>query len=115
MTYDWCPDCFFCERKYGSEKEGMKEAMLKIERSSKGKVVITLMGRIETEDVAELQRLLTFETVDHHLVLELKDVTLVDGEVVKFLARCEADRVQLENCPAYSREWVTRERGVSGD
>ncbi len=93
----------------------MKEAMLKIERSANGKVVFALIGRIETEDVPELQRLLTLETVDHHLVLDLKDVTLVDREAVKFLARCEADSIQLENCPAYIREWVTRERGVSGD
>ena len=113
MTYDWCPNCFLSEAKYG--REGMKEAMLKIERSANGKVVFALIGRIETEDVPELQRLLTLETVDHHLVLDLKDVTLVDREAVKFLARCEADSIQLENCPAYIREWVTRERGVSGD
>ena len=26
------------------------------------------------------------------------------------LARCEAQRIKLENCPAYIREWITRER-----
>jgi len=41
----------------------------------------------------------------------LKDVTLVDRDAVKFLALCEADSITLENCPAYIREWIERERG----
>src|SRR5258707_8715565 len=113
MTYDWCRDCFLSAADCG--REGMKGDMLKIERPANGKVVFALIGRIETEDVPELQRLLTLETVDHHLVLDLKDVTLVDREAVKFLARCEADNITLKNCPAYIREWITGERGVSGD
>jgi len=42
--------------------------------------------------------------------LDLKDLTLVDREAVKFLERCEADSVKLKNCPAYIREWIVRER-----
>jgi hypothetical protein len=38
--------------------------MLKIQRSSNGKVVFILNGRIEVEDVAELQRLFDLETFD---------------------------------------------------
>jgi hypothetical protein len=84
--------------------------MLKISRSANGKVVFILSGRIEAEDVAELQRLLALETVDHHLVLDLKDVTLVDPDGVKFLAGCEADGIKLQNCPEYIAEWIQRER-----
>ena len=84
--------------------------MLKIQRSANGKIVFTLSGRIEAEDVAELRRLFDLETTDHHLALDLKDVTLVDRDAVKFLARCEADDIQLENCPPYIREWIERER-----
>jgi hypothetical protein len=29
---------------------------------------------------------------------------------VKFLARREADGIQLDNCPAYIREWIEREK-----
>jgi hypothetical protein len=43
----------------------------------------------------------------------LKDVTLVDREAVKFLARCEADSIELENCPPYIREWIQSESGRS--
>jgi hypothetical protein len=83
--------------------------MLKIQRSANDKVVFTLSGRIETDDVAELQRLLDLEVADHLLALDLEDVTLLDRDAVKFLARREADGIQLENCPAYIREWIERE------
>jgi len=83
--------------------------MLKIQRSGHGKVVFTLSGRIEADDVAELQRLLDLEVADHLLALDLQDVTLLDRDAVKFLARREADGIELENCPAYIREWIERE------
>ncbi len=85
--------------------------MLKIQRSANGKVVFTLSGRIEAEDVAELQRLLDLEGEDQNLTLDLQDVTLLDRDAVKFLARREADGIQLENCPAYIREWMEQETG----
>jgi len=85
--------------------------MLKIRRSANGKIVFTLSGRIEIEDVAELQRLLALELADRNLVLDLTDVTLVDREAVKLLKQCEVDSIELENCPLYIREWVQRERG----
>jgi hypothetical protein len=43
----------------------------------------------------------------------LKDLTLVDQDAVTFLRRCEADNITLRNCPAYIREWITRERNQS--
>lgn len=84
--------------------------MLKIRRSANGKIVFTLSGRIEIEDVAELQRLFALELSDRDLALDLADVTLVDREAVKFLAHCEADSIELENCPPYIREWIRREK-----
>jgi hypothetical protein len=85
--------------------------MLRIRRSANGKIVFTLSGRIEVEDVAELQRLLALELADRSLALDLADVTLVDREAVKFLAHCQADSIELENCPPYIREWIQRESG----
>ena len=85
--------------------------MLKIQRSGNGRVVFTLTGRIETDDVKELQQLLALETAGKRLVLDLRDVTLVNQDVVTFLAGCEADSITIENCPAYIREWI--ERGKS--
>jgi anti-anti-sigma regulatory factor len=88
--------------------------MLRIERSTVGKhVVFALSGRIEAEDVAELQKLFQSEGKDHNLVLDLKDVRLVNRDAVRFLADCEADGIRLRNCPAYIREWIARERDGS--
>jgi hypothetical protein len=34
----------------------------------------------------------------------------VDQDVVSFLRGCEADGIQLRNCPAYIRVWINGER-----
>jgi anti-anti-sigma regulatory factor len=80
--------------------------MLKIQRSANGRVVFKLSGRIEAEEVKELRELLARETAGLQLVLDLRDVTLVNEAVVKFLVGCEADSIKLENCPVYIREWI---------
>jgi anti-anti-sigma regulatory factor len=84
--------------------------MLKIMRAANGEVVFTLSGRMDAENIAELKALLVAEAKDRRLVLDLKDLTLVDRDAISFLARCQADSVKLKNCPAYIREWITRER-----
>jgi anti-anti-sigma regulatory factor len=84
--------------------------MLKIQRSANGEVVFTLIGRMDVENVAELKTLFESEGKGRRIVLDLKDLTLVDRDAVVFLERCESDSVKLTNCPAYIREWITRER-----
>jgi len=84
--------------------------MLKIHRTENGVVVFTLSGRIHVDHVAELKTLFGSEDKGRAIVLDLKDLTLVDREAVSFLERCEAGSVKLKNCPAYIREWITRER-----
>ncbi len=84
---------------------------LRIQKSENGEVVVyALSGRIRAEEVAELQRLLEVEGQEHRIVLDLKEVKLVDRDAVKFLARCEANGTRLEKSPAYIREWIGRER-----
>ena len=85
--------------------------MLKIQRSANGRVVFTLSGRLEAEDIKELQQVLNLEAKERKLVLDLRDVTLVNENAVKFLARCEADNIILENCPAYIRQWIAQAKG----
>ena len=51
-------------------------------------------------------------TEGRQIILDLKDLTLVDREAVRFLERCEADSIKLKNCPAYIREWIERERNA---
>ena len=84
--------------------------MLKITKSGNGEVVFTLSGRMGAENVGELETLLGAEADSRRIVLDLKDLTLVDQDAVSFLRRCEADRLQLRNCPAYIRKWITGER-----
>jgi anti-anti-sigma regulatory factor len=83
--------------------------MLKITRSANGEVVFMLSGRMGAENVGELERLFSSEAGSRRIVLDLKDLTLVDQDAVSFLRRCEADSLQLRNCPAYIRKWITGE------
>jgi hypothetical protein len=84
--------------------------MLRIQTSVEGnQVVFALSGRIEAEDLAELQRLCRSEADDHNLVLDLGDVRLVNRDAIEFLAECEANGTKLRNCPAYVREWIAKE------
>ncbi len=84
--------------------------MLKIQRSSNGQVFIKLSGRMDAENVGELETLVRKEADDRRIILDLRDLTLVDQDAVNFLKRCEEDNITLKNCPAYIREWITRGR-----
>ena len=87
--------------------------MLKVQRSANGQVVFTLSGRMEPGSIGELETLFKLETNGRRIVLDLKDVTLVNREAVSFLERCEAGGIALKNIPAYIREWITRQRDGS--
>ena len=83
--------------------------MLKFTRTANGEVVFKVSGRMGAENVTELETLISAEA-SRRVVLDLKDLRLVDQDVVSFLRRCEADSIALKNCPAYIREWITGER-----
>jgi anti-anti-sigma regulatory factor len=83
--------------------------MLKITRAANGEVVIKLSGRMGAENISELETLISAEASGRRIVLDLKDLTLVDQDAVSFLRGCEADSLQLRNCPAYIRKWITGE------
>jgi hypothetical protein len=85
--------------------------MFQVRRSEIGGVVtFALSGRIEEEQVAELQELLKVEEGRNStaVLLDLADVRLVHREAVKFLAECEVGGVELRNCPPYVREWIAK-------
>ena len=84
--------------------------MLKITRAVNGEVVIKLSGRMDLENIAELEMLVRKEADGRRIVLDLKDLTLVDRDAVRFLECCESDSIRLMNCPPYIREWIARER-----
>ena len=68
---------------------------------------LCISGRITEECVDTLRALL--EQEKGVVTIDLKDVLIVDREAIKLLAVGESNGVELRNCPAYIREWVTRE------
>ena len=83
----------------------------RIETAARGKcTVFILSGRIEGPAIAELSRFFELQTDYRDIVLDLKDVGVVDREVMRFFMSCEVDGVKLENCAPYIREWMEREK-----
>jgi len=82
---------------------------LKIESAFDGKTAtLRLSGRIEEDHLAAIQE----EVSRYHprLAFNLGEATLVDREVVRFLAAREVEGVELLDCPRYIREWIAQER-----
>jgi hypothetical protein len=84
--------------------------MLRIERSANGQVVFTLSGRMQTDDIEQVQQLLIVEAPGQQLTFDLRDVTLVNQDAVTFLADCEAKGIKLESCPLHIRNWINQEK-----
>jgi hypothetical protein len=83
----------------------------RIETAARGRfTVFSLSGRIETQAIAELRRLLEPQRDCRDIVMDLKDVTVVNRDVMRFFVSCEADGVKFENCTPYIREWMEREK-----
>jgi anti-anti-sigma regulatory factor len=74
--------------------------------------MLCLIGRIRGEHVPALERLLT--ECGAAISLDLAEVTLVDAEVIKFLASCAARAIPLMRCPSYITEWIAKEQPTSG-
>ena len=87
--------------------------MLRIRRSSNGEVHFALSGRIDRENVAELESLIRAEEKGRPIVIDLKDVTLAGEDEIIFLAHCEAGNITLVNCPPYIRNWITKQNDGS--
>jgi hypothetical protein len=84
--------------------------MLRIERSANGQMVFTLSGRMQTEDIDQLQQLLVAETPGQLVMFNMRDVTLVNQDAVTFLAHCEVKGIELESCPLHIRNWIDQEK-----
>ena len=89
----------------------------KIERAFApgGFVVFRVSGRIDGAYVELLRELIENEkTAKGRPVLDLTELTVVSLEAVRALTVAEANGIELRNCPAYVREWISRvrERGL---
>jgi hypothetical protein len=80
----------------------------KIERSSNGgRSTIRLVGSVKSEDVPEIAHQL--EICGPGAALDLEGVTVVGVNVIHFLGERERQGTELLHCPAYVREWISRE------
>jgi anti-anti-sigma regulatory factor len=77
-----------------------------------GATVFVLSGVLDTEHVARLQELLA-TAVAGRIVLDLREITLVDRAAVQFLARVILAGTEIVNCPEYVRSWIAAENGRS--
>lgn len=84
--------------------------MLRITREKNKKIVLRVSGRIEAQNVAQLETVISSEAGELPIVLDLKELTLVDEDAVSFLEAIEVKGIQLRHCPVYIREWITQER-----
>jgi len=88
----------------------------RIERvlSPDGFAVLRVSGRIDCTRVETLRESMEKEeTTKGKLAIDLAEVTLVSQEAVEVLAAAEANGIELRNCPAYVREWISRAKKES--
>jgi hypothetical protein len=87
---------------------------LRIERvSAEGRSVIRLIGRLQSECLAEIEA--QIEGAEPRPALDLEEVTLVDIGAVRFLSACEQSGMELLHCAPYIRHWMASERPHQGD
>jgi hypothetical protein len=79
---------------------------LRIERVQGG---IRLSGELR---VGHLDQVKTeIERGESPVVLDLRELDLIDLEGVRFLNACEAKGISILHCSPYIREWMLQERG----
>jgi len=81
---------------------------LRIERTTvQGRTVLRLIGRVKAECLPEIVAQL--EGMEPPPALELREVTLVDVETVRFFKGCENHGIELLHCAQYIRQWMAAE------
>ena len=83
--------------------------MLRIQRSDHDGHVFRVSGQIDVNNLAELEEVVSREP-HHGLALDLRELKLIDVDGIQFLIRCETRGIRVENCLAYIREWMSKER-----
>jgi len=84
--------------------------MLRIQREVNGQVVLRISGRLDGKNLAELKKLTESDERDRRIVLDLRELTLVDQEAVRFLEQLDSNGIELQNCAPYICEWMERQR-----
>ena len=70
--------------------------------------MLRISGKLTGQHIDTLRSVLRQER--GALAIDLTEVSLVDREAVELLALIVSNATELRNCPAYVREWITREK-----
>ena len=70
---------------------------------------IRLIGRMQAQHVEELKA--QIGASGPRVVLDLKELSLVDVDAVRFLGTCQAGGISIVLCPPYINDWIAKERG----
>ena len=107
ITYSWPASC----RGFGARLQASH--MLRIEKEANGQIVLSISGQLNWDNLTELKALIASDGTGRRVVLDLRELTLVDKDAVRFLWQCESNGIELKNCPPYIGEWIARQKDRS--
>jgi hypothetical protein len=82
---------------------------LRIEQDSNGQqTTIRLIGRMQREHIEELKA--QIKAGGANITLDLNEVSLVDLDVIRFLATCQTEGISVIHCSRYINNWIAKER-----
>jgi hypothetical protein len=82
---------------------------LRIEKDSDGQTTtLRLIGRMRREHIEELKA--QIKAGGPSVTFDLNEVSLVDLDVIRFLATCQTEGISLVHCRRYISTWITKER-----
>ena len=82
---------------------------LRIEKDSDGQTTtLRLIGRMRREHIEELKA--QIKAAGTSVTLDLNEVSLVDLDVIRFLAACQTEGISLVHGSRYINNWIAKER-----
>ena len=82
---------------------------LRIEKDSDGQTTtLRLIGRMRRVHIEELKA--QIKAGGTSVTLDLNEVSLVDLDVIRFLAACQTEGISLVHCSRYIYDWIAKER-----
>ena len=82
---------------------------LRIEKDSDGqRTTIRLIGRMQQEHIEELKA--QIKAGGASVTLDLNEVSLVDLDVIRFLATCQTEGICIVHCSRFINNWIAKER-----
>ena len=84
---------------------------LRIDRHAVGQqVILQLVGNLQIEHLGELRE--QIKTGGRDIVLDVRALTLISVEGIRFLNSCEDAGIAIANASRYVSEWMALERNT---